>query len=205
MKFVPEFKHSIIQKLILFLAFSFFTPITLFASIFSLISLEKNNQNIVSIPTTINTKTTRILTSSNNDNFPSLGSKIIYEDGRADILKNYLTGVNSELADYSSLLVSTADKYNLDYRLLTAISIKESGACRVIPPGSHNCWGWGIHSAGTLMFDSYPEAIETVSKGLKENYVDKGYITPEQIMRKYAHKDSTTWGDDVAAYMGTLE
>lgn len=149
--------------------------------------------------------TTRVLAAADNQEFPSVSSNIVLADGRSQILKNYLVKVDSELAPYTDLLVSTADKYGLDYRLLTAIAIKESGACRIIPPGGHNCWGWGIHSAGTLGFDSYEEAIETVSKGLKEKYIDQGYITPDQIMKKYAHKDSTTWGPDVAAYMAALE
>ena len=55
------------------------------------------------------------------------------------------------------------------------------------------------------MFDSYPEALEVVAKGLRENYIDKGFVTPEQIMKKYAHPDSTTWAEGVNFYMDQLE
>jgi hypothetical protein len=131
----------------------------------------------------------------------SVSGSVIAEDARVKILEKFLLANRSELAPHASFLVATADRYQLDWKLLPAIAQKESGLCRVIPPGSHNCWGWGIHSKGTLMFDNYEEAIDTVAKGLKEKYVDMGYTTPEKIMKKYAHPDSTTWADGVVMYM----
>jgi hypothetical protein len=205
MELIPHVKTSLFQKLAVVFAFFIFAPLTLFTSLFSLVTLS--NVSVKEPTEDINLKkiSTKVLSSSDSDSYPSISSNIIAADGRPEILKNYLHTVNSELEPYAELMVKTADKYNLDFRLLTAIAIKESGACRVIPPESHNCWGWGIHSAGTLGFDSYEEAIEIVSKGLKDNYINKGYITPDQIMTKYAHKDSTTWGPDVSAYMTSLE
>lgn len=200
-----QFRSEYPQKLILLVVFLIFTPITLVASLFALLSLSnvKHDNNIAT--NRLDSTPVRVLASSDTDFFPSISSNIVLADGRSEILRLYLSKIESELAPHADFLVSTADKYGLDFRLLPAIAIKESGSCRVIPPGSHNCWGWGIHSKGTLMFDSYEEAIETVSKGLKVNYIDKGYVTPEQIMEKYAHPDSTTWGPDVAGYMSTLE
>ena len=78
-----------------------------------------------------------------------------------------------------------SDKYALDYRLLVAIARQESGLCRSIPDNSFNCWGYGIYGDRVTRFDSYPQALNTVAKGLKINYIDKGLITPEQIMAKY--------------------
>jgi len=201
--FLPKLSSEHSRKFFLIMAFFIFTPITLGASAFSLLAINAKQQPTQTpLSTNISTK---VLSASDFDSFPSLSSTIVSADARSQILRNYLTNIDSELLPYTDLLVETADKYNMDYRLLTAIAIKESGACRVIPPGSHNCWGWGIHSKGTLTFDSYEEAIETVSKGLKEKYIDLGYVTPDQIMTKYAHKDSTTWGPDVAAYMEVLQ
>jgi hypothetical protein len=194
---------NLFQKIFLVILFAISTPIMLAASSAYLLLLPKDSRKDVHF---LNDKSRYpSVLSSYADSFPSVSGEVVYADARSMILKAYLSKVGSVLANYTDLLVATADKYNLDYRLLTAIAIKESGACRVIPPGSHNCWGWGIHSKGTLMFDSYEEAIEAVSKGLKENYIDLGYITPDQIMKKYAHKDSTTWGDDVKFYMDILE
>jgi hypothetical protein len=56
-----------------------------------------------------------------------------------------------------------------------------------------------------LGFDSFEEGIEIVSKGLKEYYIDLGYVTVEEIMKKYAHPDSTTWAEGVSYYMLQME
>lgn len=199
-------RHSLYYQVLMVILFFVITPLTLVFSSISLVSISKSAEtDTLKSRTDVQNISTKVLASADFDEFPTISSNIVIADGRAEILKKYLNTVDSELEPYSKFLVEMADKYGLDFRLLPAIAIKESGACRVIPPGGYNCWGWGIHSEGTLGFDSYEEAIETVAKGLKENYIDLGYITPNQIMTKYAHPDSTTWGPDVEAYMQTLE
>jgi len=106
---------------------------------------------------------------------------------------------------YAQELVDASDIHGLDYRLLTAIAQQESNLCKIIPPGSHNCWGWGIHSEGTLMFDTFDEAIFTVAQGLKEEYLDKGYTTPEEIMEKYTPLSQGSWAYGVNKFMSELE
>ncbi len=98
-----------------------------------------------------------------------------------------------------------ADKYSLDFRLITAIAQQESNLCRIIPPGSHNCWGWGIHSESNLGFSSYEEGIETVSQGLKENYIDEGLTTPDQIMTKYTPSSNGSWAHGVNTFMSVMQ
>lgn len=202
---LDQIKLQYFNKFVLFIVFILFAPITLLITAYSLLSFSVKTADPSLAQVDFSKSGTRVLASSDSTNFPSVSTTIVLEDGRAEILRRYFYSVDSELESYSSYLVNTADKYGLDYRLLPAIAIKESGACRIIPPGGHNCWGWGIHSAGTLGFDSYEEAIETVAKGLKDKYIDLGYITPDQIMTKYAHPDSTTWGPDVSIYMAALE
>lgn len=196
-------KRSLIKKLILSAVFFTLTPVTLFASVFSLTSLSDTQNSSKTLGSNTEHSGARLYAS-----LPPTTSEIKFEisesDARPFILKNFLSLNNSPLSDFSQDLVVISDKYNIDWKLLTAIAMKESGGCRVIPEESHNCWGWGIHSKGTLMFDTYPQAIETVSKGLKEKYYDLGYVTPEEIMQKYAHPDSTTWAEGIRYYMDRL-
>lgn len=112
-----------------------------------------------------------------------LTSAIVAGDARPLILKNFLELNNSPLAPYSELLVQTADKYNLDFRLIPAIAMVESTGGKVILTGSHNAWGF---ANGATKFASWEEAIEKVAKTLKEDYIDKGLVTPELMMPKYA-------------------
>lgn len=137
---------------------------------------------------------------------PSISGEVLSADARPEILRQYMQPFDSELIPYVDFLVATADKYNLDYRLLTAIARKESGLCNVIPEDSHNCWGYGIHSAGTLRFDSYEEAIEEVSRGLKEDYAGRGLITVEEIMSRWIpHSPDGIWAEEVEYYIEEME
>lgn len=134
-----------------------------------------------------------------------LGVNIESADGRIQLLENYLSKYNSKLLPYSKYIVDLSDKYYLDYRLIVAIAQQESNLCKIIPDDSFNCWGWGIHSRGTLRFTSYEEAIETVIKGIKKDYIDKGYNTVEQIMSKYTPQSPGTWANGVNQFMQEIE
>lgn len=170
-------------------------PLTLFTAIFALHTIRRHQEPQV--------KTVQVYAAL-PETIPAVSGNVIGSDARVAILQRYLELNKSPMEPYADFLVQTADVYHLDWKLLPAIAQKESGLCRVIPEGSHNCWGWGIHSKGTLMFDNYKESIDTVAKGLKEKYIDMGYTTPEKIMKKYAHPDSTTWADGVLMYMDQI-
>lgn len=195
------------QKLIFVFVFFLITPVALFASVLSLVAISSDTKNFQTVSQNIITSPVagvQVYASLPND-FPSVYGEVVEADARPEIIKTYLKENQSPLTPYAAFIVQTADKYKIDWRLITAIAMKESGLCRIIPPSSHNCWGWGIHSKGTLGFDSYEEGIETVTKGLKDNYIDIGLTTPEKIMTKYAHPDSTTWAEGVSTYMSELQ
>ena len=199
-------EDSLIKKLILIGVFFTITPLALFSSVISLVAVSDNQIKSLQKVSIFETPEpgVRVYASLPSDT-PSVYEEIISADARPEIIRNYLKVNKSSLESYADYIVEISDKYDLDFRLITAIAQKESGLCRVIPPDSYNCWGWGIHSKGTLKFSSYEEGIETVSKGLKVNYVDKGYVTVDEIMKKYAHPDSTTWAEGVSMYMRQME
>lgn len=127
------------------------------------------------------------------------------DDAIPEIIKNYLKKYDSPLLPEADYLIATAEKYNLDSRLLLAIAQQESNLCKKIPDDSHNCWGWGIHSQGTLKFSSYQEAIEVVAKGLSQNYIRKGLITPEEIMSIYTPLSEGSWAKGVQQFLDEME
>lgn len=126
-------------------------------------------------------------------------------DNRIANLKSFFRKYNSPLFDYADLIVVFSDKYNFDYRLLPAIAMQESNLCRAIPENSHNCWGWGIYGNTVTKFDSYDEAIVTVAKGLKEQYLDQGLITASSIMQKYTPSSNGSWQHGVNTFLRMLE
>ena len=126
-------------------------------------------------------------------------------DGRAANLKAFFRKYNSPLYDYAELIVQVSDQYQFDYRLLPAIAMQESNLCRVIPDDSHNCWGWGIYGSTVMKFDSYDEAIQTIAKGIRKDYIDKGLITASSIMRKYTPPSQGSWAHGVNTFLKALE
>ncbi len=131
--------------------------------------------------------------------------RIATSDARVANLKRFFRKYNSPLYDHANYIVEVADANSLDYRLLPAIAMQESGLCRRIPPNSHNCWGWGIYGGKVTRFGSYPEAIETISKGLKKNYIDRGMTTASQIMEVYTPSSNGSWANGVNTFLKLLE
>ncbi len=136
-----------------------------------------------------------------------ISNSIESEDARSLIITNWMTAYKAPLAPYGDVFVKAADKYGLDWRLLPAISMKESGGGRAIPVDSYNAWGWGIYGDQVLRFSSWEEGIYTVAAGLKKNYLDQGLTTPEQIMAKYTPPSielGGPWAQGVQRYFAEL-
>lgn len=129
-------------------------------------------------------------------------------DARPVIVEDFLNFYNSPLTPYSKLIVEVSDKYGLDFRLLPAIAMAESGAGKEIPEGSHNAWGYGIYGDQVMRFSSWTEAIEKVAYNLKVDYIDLGLDTPEEIMPKYAPpsvEKGGPWAKAVSSCMAQME
>jgi hypothetical protein len=127
------------------------------------------------------------------------------KDKRVAILKAFLRQYDSPLYDHAEFIVKVSDENQLDYRLIPAIAMQESTGCKFIPHNSYNCWGWGIYGNTVTRFTSYPEAIDTVARGLKKNYIDHGLTTTEQIMKKYNPSSNGSWAFGVTYFLDGLE
>ncbi len=116
-------------------------------------------------------------------------------DLRAQKLSAYLQSLNSPLAPYASAFINEADKNGLDWRLVPAISGVESTFGQAIPTYSYNAWGWGVFTGkqSGVNFNDWKDGIAQVSQGLKENYVDKGARSIEQIGNIYAASPAWSW------------
>lgn len=134
----------------------------------------------------------------------SLKVKIIAQDIRVSIVQDFLKKYKSDLLPYAQEVVSAADKYDLDYRLVPAIAMQESGGCRKAPKDSHNCWGFAIYGKKVTNFDNYKQAIDTVTKTLATEYKAEGLKTPEQIMTKYTPSNNGAWAKAINYFMDQL-
>lgn len=125
-------------------------------------------------------------------------------DYRVKILHDYLAKENSPLATYAAEFVSTADKYNLDWRLVAAISGVESTFGKEIPADSYNAWGWGVYGDNVIRFSSWKDGIDTISQGLRDRYINQwGGKDIYQIGSMYAA--SPAWAGHVVYYMDNIQ
>ncbi len=125
-------------------------------------------------------------------------------DYRVKILHDYLAKENSPLATYAAEFVSTADKYNLDWRLVAAISGVESTFGKEIPADSYNAWGWGVYGDNVIRFSSWKDGIDTISQGLRDRYINQwGGKDVYQIGSMYAA--SPAWAGHVVYYMDNIQ
>ncbi len=123
-------------------------------------------------------------------------------DKEAEILQKYLARYNSPLQYHAQDFIDAAETYNLDWKMLPAIAGVESTFGKFIP-GGYNAWGWGVYGTQAIYFDSWRDAIFTISQGLRENYLNRGYTEPYSMNRIYAA--SPHWGAGVSYFMNDLD
>jgi len=175
------------KKIFLSLIFFIFAPLTLSVSLFGLWQINHTkqlNQLLVSqTGKVLGARTPLELYSALPSAISSISQAITTGDARPVIIRQYLEKNNSPMAPYANALFQASEKYELDYRLITAIAQCESNLCKKSPVGSYNCWGF---ENGDTRFYSWEHAFERVAKTLKEDYIDEGLVTPDEIMPKYA-------------------
>lgn len=111
------------------------------------------------------------------------------------------------LKKYDAVLLTEVDSfleacttYDLDCYLLPSISGVESTFGKFLIQSTHNPFGWG---RGILPFTDYHEAIMTVGKGLRQNYINKGATTVDQIGAIYC--EGNMWSGRVKHFMDEFE
>jgi len=115
-------------------------------------------------------------------------------------IRKILNDYNSPFLDSTETFVSTCMNYDLDCYLLPSIAGLESTFGNFVHPNSNNPFGWG---GGYIIFASWDEAIKTVGRNLKKNYINKGADTIEKIAPIYA--ESNTWASRVSYFRNQFE
>ncbi len=83
-------------------------------------------------------------------------------DKRVTKLQTFLKSKNSPLVDYAELIVKEADKWDIGWTKVVAISKMESDFAKKLPQNSYNAWGLG--GSKFMYFSSWNESIEYVSR-----------------------------------------
>lgn len=193
------------RKLLLLTSYFAIVPLLLIFSSIALLSLSyaKNpsSQNLFSFFSPQQTVVYAALPSEQE----LFSQHINAKDGRIAIVRDFFAKYDSPLTPFAEDVVTAADKYHLDYRLLPAIAMQESNLCRKMPAGSNNCWGFGIYGGKITQFDDFHQAIEIVTKTLAHHYKGQGLETPDEIMSKYTPGSNGSWAFGVNYFMDHME
>lgn len=194
-----------------FAAFAVSTPLALISAVLALFAVS--NPTIDPTKVTASTGPQIIIANTRylqayQPEIPQIEAGLISGDRRSQIIKKYLHEYQSPLTPFADTLVAISDKYSVDPYLIVGIAQQESNLCKIIPDKSHNCWGYGIYGDKVTRFENYPQALETVISGIRKNYIEKGLVTPEQIMRKYTPPSVAIggpWARGVSQFIANLD
>lgn len=190
------------RKLLLLTSFFITTPILLGFSIlfFFFVSYQQSHGYLFSTKNSPQFVSYAAIPTAEN----LLSESIEQGDSRKETIQQFLAHYISPLEPFAADIIKSADTYGIDYRLIPSIAMQESNLCKKIVEDSYNCWGFGIYGTKVTRFQSYPEAIDTVTKTLAKEYKNKGLTTPDQIMKKYTPSSNGSWANGVNHFMNQL-
>jgi len=134
-------------------------------------------------------------------------SEVINLEAKAAAIDAYFSKRDMPLAGYGKKMVIEAEKNGLDWRLLAAISVREStGGKFACKTKTHNAFGWGSCKIG---FSSTDVAIETIGRNLGGNNPKTAHHydnkTTLQILRAYNPPSIVPkYGEQVISIMDTI-
>ncbi|MSU26199.1 MAG: hypothetical protein EXS44_02955 [Candidatus Levybacteria bacterium] len=192
-------------KLLLVIFFFILTPIFLISSSIILLSINQQQEEYI-ISLSLFQKQKNVSYAALPDPLSIMKLSIIQKDIRVEALETFFKNYGSQLTPFAQNIISMADKYNIDSRLIPAIAMQESNLCKKIIKDSYNCWGFGIYGKNVKKFKGFAQAIEAISKTLAEEYRDKrGLISPEQIATRYTSPASKeAWTNNVVHFMAKI-
>lgn len=119
-------------------------------------------------------------------------------------LEEYEKNKTKTVLSPSTLIVkSYADKYAIDWKIVEAIILHETGNRKSSAFRFKNNSCGMMSRSGIIKFVSEESGVEACIKNLKKNYFDLGLNTPILMQSKYA-PISSTWAQKVNYYYNKL-
>jgi hypothetical protein len=122
-------------------------------------------------------------------------------------LDRYLASKGSPLTGQGAAFLQSGLEHRVDPRLVIAIAGAE-GYFGVSTCAPFNAWGWGCPSR-PFAFRSWAHAIDMITLGLRDGYLDAGLTSVGQIHLRYAPPNAANdptglnfaWADNVARFL----
>lgn len=126
---------------------------------------------------------------------------IYAKDSRAQRINEVYKKYNCPLEGLGDIMVYEADKNEIPWWLVAAVSFQESSCGKKSPKvggvESYNAWGWGVYGGIVFSFDNWARGIETVSKYFSEKFYSQGVEDTCEIMKTYTPPSNGSWCEGV--------
>jgi len=128
-----------------------------------------------------------------------------YDAGLGTTIDTYLSGLSSPIAGNGNVFFSQGVQWNVDPRLVVAISGQEQnfGRAQTSCTSVFNAWSWFYYGlrCPDASFSSWAEGIQTVTKYLRKTYFDRyGLTTIEGIGAIYCSEACGDWAKNVRIF-----
>jgi hypothetical protein len=119
-------------------------------------------------------------------------------------IDDYLTRKHSPMAGMGSVFAGYGRDYDVDPRLIVAISGAETTFGQHLC-AANNAWNW-FHrrTCPPSTFTSYQEGAERVTRFMRRSYINKGYDSIELIRYKYCATGCENWVSLVSRFHGEM-
>lgn len=118
-------------------------------------------------------------------------------DARVQKIDNVFRDYKCPLEGLGDVFVKEADKNNIPWYIVAAISFQESGCGKKIPyvksEPSYNAWGYGVYGDNVHEFDNWVQGIEVMSRYLSKRFYAQGVTDTSDIMKTYTPPSMGSW------------
>lgn len=123
--------------------------------------------------------------------------EIATTDARAQKIDGIYSYYKCPLEGFGNIIVREADKNNIPWYIVAAISFQESTCGKAIPyvdgEPSYNAWGYAVYGGNVHTFDNWVEGIEVMSRYLKKRFYSQGITDTSEIMQTYTPPSLGSW------------
>ena len=123
--------------------------------------------------------------------------KINTTDARANKIDNIFRDYECPLEGLGEVFVREADKNNIPWYIVAAISFQESSCGKKIPyisgEPTYNAWGYGVWGDNVHSFKNWVQGIETMSSYLNNKFYSNGVSETNEIMKTYTPPSLGSW------------
>ena len=135
--------------------------------------------------------------------------EITMADARAQRINNIFRDYKCPLEGLGDVFVREADKNNIPWYMVAAISFQESSCGKNTPyvdgEPTYNAWGYAVYGDNVHGFDNWVNGIEVMSRYLSKRFYSQGITKSSDIMATYTPPSMGSWYKGVDYFSNLIQ